>query len=105
MSSKYNVGDLVEFAGQKAIIKAVHEEDYFFGHNHLYYTYDLEYTDDSGGQKGVTEAALTLLMGSSNAKINEKRICECGAWAIHWAAEEHARYCPAYSLFNYKERK
>ena len=101
MKPKYAVGDLVEFAGQQAKITGVHEEDYFFGHAHLYYTYDLQFVA-GGEQKGVTEPALSLLHRANNATVNS-RLCECGAWAIHWATNEHSRWCPAFNLFKPRE--
>lgn len=99
MNNKYNVGDFVEFAGQKAYITKVVEEDYFYGTNNHYYLYDLEFTDGVI-QKGVSEPAISLIKaGAAQPVDNGKRICECGAWAVQWGAEHHSRWCPAFGLY------
>lgn len=99
MTNKYNVGDFVEFAGQKATITKVTEEDYFFGANSFYYLYDLEFTDGVM-QKGVSEPAISLIRANAADVAKDiKRICECGSWAVHWGTEHHSRWCPAHGLY------
>jgi hypothetical protein len=101
--SEYNEGDLVEFAGNKAIVREVHEDNYFFNSEHIYYTYDIEFTENGAIQKGVNEPALKLI---SKAKTtNRDKLCECGAWATGSNKDEHSRWCPAYGLEPLKENK
>lgn len=101
---KYAVGDIVEFAGNKAVITNVHEEDYFFGTETSYYTYDLEYTGSGATQNSVTEAALQLIFRKEDVTVRNK-LCECGAWATGFNKDEHSFWCPAYGMEPVKERK
>ncbi len=103
MSSKYKQGDVVEFGGQKAKVIAVNEEDYFFGDDHTYYTYDLEFFSDGCIQKGVTEPALQGIVTAEPVK--KRRLCECGAWSVAWASEEHSDWCPGKFFTPHKEKK
>lgn len=98
---KHAVGDIVEFGGQRAKVLAVNEEDYFFGTDHTYFTYDLEFFNDGKVQKGVTEPAIQGIVTAQAYK----RLCECGAWSVHWANEEHSDWCPAKFFTPHKEKR
>lgn len=94
----YKIGDLVDFNGKKAKIIDVQERDYFYGAESPYFEYKIELTD-GGGMHVVFEPALQPL----TTRPKTDRLCECGAWAVHWASGQHARYCPAYNLFTVTE--
>jgi hypothetical protein len=103
--SKYGEGDLVEFAGNRAIVTKVHEDHYFYGGDQPYYTYDLEYTNDGAIQKGVVEPALSLIRASERPVKPEKRMCECGAWATGSNSNEHSWWCPEKPFTPYKVKR
>lgn len=92
---KFAVGNRVDFLGKEAKIVQVHEQQYFYAGAEIYYLYDLEYPDGSK-ESQVFEAALQILQ--NDAKLG-KRFCECGAWAVHWASNEHSNWCPAHRTF------
>lgn len=103
-TAKYKVGDLVEFNEQKATITKVNEEDYFFSINQPYYTYDLELTV-GGTLSGIAESALTLVKSGEFIKTKNNKYCECGAWAVSWAFDEHSYWCNASMYTKPKENK
>jgi hypothetical protein len=105
MDNKFNEGDLVEFAGNRATVTKVHEDHYFYGAGAGYYTYDLEYTSDGAIQKAVVEAALTLIRAADTPAKQEKRICECGAWATGSNRDEHSWWCPEKPFTPYKVKR
>lgn len=98
---KYREGDLVEMFGNKARILKVHESQYFAAGDEVHFLYDIEYTI-GGTQAGVMEVALTLIESSQR---KQDSLCECGAWAVHWATDEHSDWCPAAYYSPYKEKK
>lgn len=94
MPQMYDVGDLVDFCGNKAIVKSVKEGHYFYDGNSPYYEYVVELTE-TGALHTVMQSALTLI-----SKHKSSNMCECGAWALHWANNDHhADYCPLANYF------
>jgi hypothetical protein len=94
-SAKYKVGQLVDFCGNKAIVKSVQEHFYFYGADTPYYEYEVEMTNGGAVHK-VMESALKEVVAK------QQNLCHCGAWAIHWANEHHADYCPLHDPFKEK---
>jgi hypothetical protein len=90
VKNKYNVGDLVEYQGLKATVKAVKEQFYFYSTEYPFYEYVLETTDGSATFTAMESAISLINAGKRN------RLCECGAWAVEWATNQHSRWCPAY---------
>lgn len=87
MSAKYYVGQRVMAAHAPGTIVAVHEGYYFYTGQDPYYEYEVQ--RDDGSIYKFPESALDTI------KANEVK-CECGAKFVHWATNEHARWCAAY---------
>ena len=87
---KFKVGDIVEACGKKGIIQEVKEQFYFYSGDHPYYEYVIQDTT-TDAKFTMAEAAITLVTNYRS------KGCECGAWAVHWATDEHARWCPMFT--------
>jgi hypothetical protein len=101
---KYKVGDYVEMFGSKAHVVQVHESQYFSNGTGIHFLYDIEFTDGNV-QGGVMESALNPIKLASEWGTQMKRLCECGAWAVHWASQEHSDWCPAAWIQPFKDKK
>ena len=101
--NKFNEGDIVEFCNNKAVVKRVHSRKYFYSGDSYVHLYDIEYMS-GGSLSEISESALNLISKAGEVQVNTKRHCECGAWAVHWATEEHSRWCPMYN-FSEKEQE
>lgn len=94
--SKFNVGDEVIFRSIRARVTKVYERQYFYGAETPYWMYDIEYAE-GGVLDEVMESALSPVDSNGLGEIPKpKRLCECGAWAVNWASENHSYWCPAY---------
>ena len=93
ISAKYAPGQQIQAHGKSGKIVSVHEEAFFAWGGDTYYEYVVELAD--GTTARLPESALAgepLPTGAQNPPY--RRLCECGAWAVPWAAEHHARWCP-----------
>jgi hypothetical protein len=75
--------------GRAAKVLEVHTEQYFTWGSTAFYEYTITYLDEPGSKHKMSEKILDCMP-------KKALLCECGAWAVHWASEQHARYCPAY---------
>lgn len=93
---KYAIGDIVLIYNKKAKVIAVHEEKYSPTDTYVYFMYDIEWLED------VPVSTTKFNEGSLNAwggpEIKPKNPCECGAWAVEWASEHHAHWCPMHKV-------
>lgn len=86
--AKFKIGDLVSLKGSRAVVKSVLEKNYFSYISDVYYEYVIEM--ESGETHTVVESALERI---TDKKANG---CECGAWAVHWAVNNHSYWCVMY---------
>lgn len=91
---KYAVGDTVQVHDKHGIVVEVHEEQYFWAGREVYYEYSVRF--DNGDVNKYAEKIL-------DAPGQKPLLCECGLWAISWAAGQHSRWCPMYRAFERKE--
>lgn len=79
------------FNGKQVVVKEVVEHPHFYAPHGAYYDYVVQTTDGletyTASEQSLTEA--------------EKRtnLCECGAWAVHWAKNNHSAWCPMDKLW------
>lgn len=92
--STYKVGQLVDFCGQRHIVRKVVEHHYFYGSHSPYWEYIVENVQ-TGQEHTAFEGALSLIR-EPVAKTKQTD-CECGAHAVYWAVNQHAQYCPMFS--------
>jgi hypothetical protein len=100
--NKFNVGDKVVFRGHKAKVIKVYHRQYFYSSDVDYWVYDIEY-ENGGICDDIMETALDFedeVLLEQEKKFN--RLCQCGAWAVYWASEEHSHWCPANNTFGRK---
>lgn len=89
--SKFQPNDRITVQGRAGKVLKAHPLD-LFGNEIMEYVIIF---DDSSIEFLMPESALTLDTPKAHG-----RLCECGAWAIHWAPESHSGWCPAHRTYS-----